>query len=74
MSACECAVQCIHLIICFDFCICSSKVAQRSVRSSRSSTASSSRCKAEADRAALFVQAEDLKKKFALEREEVELI
>lgn len=51
-----------------------SKGGQSSVRSSRSSTASSSRCKAEAERAALLVQAEGLKKKLALEREEAEMI
>ena len=51
-----------------------SKVPQSSTRSShRSSTASSSRRKAEAERAALMAQAEGLKNKLALEREEAEL-
>ncbi|KAK0140850.1 hypothetical protein N1851_022154 [Merluccius polli] len=51
-----------------------SKVCQSSTRSShRSSTASSSRRKAEAERAVLMVQAKGLKKKLALEREEAEL-
>ncbi len=44
------------------------------MKRSKSSTASSSRHKAEAERAALLVQAEGLKKKLAFDKEEAEMM